>query len=89
MAETAQHTARFRTYPIFSGDSIYIFVNGVIDIDEHTEALIRFILAATAYATSVTRLMAFAPSLALDPTFRIHAHKTLDTAQPCHLLKPN
>ena len=35
------------------------------------------------------RLMAFAPSLALDPTFGIHSHKTLDTAQPCHLLKPN
>ena len=33
--------------------------------------------------------MASAPSLALDPTFGIHAHKTLDTAQPCHLLKPN
>ena len=28
------------------------------------------------------RLMTFAPSLALDPTFRIHSHKTLDTAQP-------
>ena len=38
-----------------------------------------------------TRLMAFAPSLALDPTFGIHSHKTLklDTAQPCHLLEPN
>ena len=35
------------------------------------------------------KLMAFAPSLALDPTFGIHSHKTLDTAQPCHLLKPN
>ena len=35
------------------------------------------------------RLMALAPSLALDPTFGIHSHKTLDTAQPCHLLKPN
>ena len=35
------------------------------------------------------RLMAFAPSLALDPTFGIHSHKTLDTAQSCHLLKPN
>ena len=35
------------------------------------------------------RLMAFALSLALDPTFGIHSHKTLDTAQPCHLLKPN
>ena len=35
------------------------------------------------------RRMAFAPSLALDPTFGIHSHKTLDTAQPCHLLKPN
>ena len=33
--------------------------------------------------------MASAPSLALDPTFGIHSHKTLDTAQPCHLLKPN
>ena len=38
---------------------------------------------------SNARLMAFAPSLALDPTFGIHCHKTLDTAQPCHLLKPN
>ena len=33
--------------------------------------------------------MAFVLSLALDPTFGIHSHKTLDTAQPCHLLKPN
>ena len=30
------------------------------------------------------RLTAFAPSLALDPTFGIHSHKTLDTAQPFH-----
>ena len=36
-----------------------------------------------------THGMAFALSLALDPTFGIHSHKTLDTAQPCHLLKPN
>ena len=35
------------------------------------------------------RVMAFSPSLALDLTFGIHSHKTLDTAQPCHLLKPN
>ena len=35
------------------------------------------------------RLMASALSLALDPTFGIHSLKTLDTAQPCHLLKPN
>ena len=35
------------------------------------------------------RVVAFMPSLALDPTFEIHSHKTLDTAQPCHLLKPN
>ena len=35
------------------------------------------------------RLLASAPSLALDPTSGIHSHKTLDTAQPCHLLKPN
>ena len=25
----------------------------------------------------------------LDPTFGIHSHKTLDTAQPCHIVKPN
>ena len=35
------------------------------------------------------RLIAFALSPALDPTVRIHSHNTLDTAQPCHLLKPN
>ena len=29
----------------------------------------------------------FALSLALDPTFGMHSHKTLDTAQPCRLLK--
>ena len=28
-------------------------------------------------------------SLSLDPTFGIHSHKTLDTAQPCHVLKPD
>ena len=35
------------------------------------------------------RLMASAPSLALAPTFGIHCHRTLDTAQPFHLLKSN
>ena len=35
------------------------------------------------------KTQAFALFLALDPTFGIHSHKTLDTAQPCHLLKPN
>ena len=35
------------------------------------------------------RLMASAPSLALGPTFGIHSHKTFDTAQTCHLLRPN
>ena len=34
-------------------------------------------------------LMAFAPSLALDPTFGIHSQKTLDTALTCHLLNLN
>ena len=34
------------------------------------------------------RLIAFAFSLALDHTCGIQS-KTLDTAQPCHLLKPN
>ena len=33
--------------------------------------------------------MAFALSLALDPTFGVHSLETLDTAQPCHLSKPN
>ena len=28
-------------------------------------------------------------TLALDPTFGIHCYRTLDTAEPCHLLKPN
>ena len=35
------------------------------------------------------KFMAFIPSLALDPTFGIHSHKTLDTVQLCPLLKPN
>ena len=36
-------------------------------------------------------LCPFTLSLALDPTFGIHTHRALDTAQPCHLLflKPN
>ena len=50
------------------------------------------LLLAPAYLKSnntKARLMVFAPSLALDPTFGIHSHKTLDAAQPCRLLKPN
>ena len=35
------------------------------------------------------RFMAFALPLALDATSGIHSHKTLVTAQTCHLLKPN
>ena len=35
------------------------------------------------------RLVAFTPSFALDPSFGIHSHKTIDTAQHCHPLKPN
>ena len=41
------------------------------------------------YSNTNARLMAFALSLALDPIFGIDSHKTLDTAQPCHLLMPN
>ena len=33
-------------------------------------------------AIQTQKLMAFALSLALDPTFGIHSHKTLDTARP-------
>ena len=31
--------------------------------------------------------MAFTVCLVLDPSFGIHSRKTLDSAQPCHLLK--
>ena len=49
------------------------------------------LLTLTCWKSNTTnvRLMAFAISLTLDPTFGIHFHKTLDTAQPCHLLKPD
>ena len=42
------------------------------------------VLTPTCWKSNTTNatLMAFAPSLALDPTFGIHSHKTLDTAQP-------
>ena len=40
-------------------------------------------------AIQTQELMAFALSLALDPTFGTHSYKTLDTAQPFHLLKPS
>ena len=47
-----------------------------------------FMLKIQQYNTNA-RLMAFAHSLASGPTFGIHSHKTLDTVQPCHLLKPD
>ena len=56
-----------------TGDSVILYIYMYIWKSDNTNA----------------RLMAFAPSLALDPTFGIDSHKTLDTAQPCHLLKPN
>ena len=36
-----------------------------------------------------TRLVVFALCLTLDPTFKIHSQKTLDTALPYHLLNRN
>ena len=51
--------------------------------------LVHYALLLTPACFTNARLMASAPSLALDPTFGIHSHKTFDTAQPCHLLKPN
>ena len=53
--------------------------------------LCDLLLTHTCWKSSNTdaRVMAFVLSLALDPTFGIHSHKTLDTAQLCHLLKPN
>ena len=48
------------------------------------------LLTPTCWKSSNTnaRAMAFVLSLALNPTTGIHSHKTLDTAQPRHLLKP-
>ena len=58
-----------------------------------TLCLIHYALLLTPacwkYNNTNARLIAFAPSLALDPTFGIHSPRTLDTAQPFHLLKPN
>ena len=58
-----------------------------------TPRLVHYVLLLTpaCWKSSNTnaKLVAFAPSLALDPTFGFHSHKTLDTTQPCHLLKPN
>ena len=66
------------------------YLSELIDLDVYTPS-------RSLRSSSDTRMLkiqqykrkAFALSLALDPTFGIHFHKTLDTAQPCHLLKPN
>ena len=47
------------------------------------------LLTLTCWKSSNTNARVMAFVLSLDPTFGIHSHKTLDTAQPCHLLKPN
>ena len=47
------------------------------------------ISAAPCCSTPWEAMQALAPSLALDPTFGIRSHQTLDTAEPRHLLKPN
>ena len=56
-----------------------------------SRTLYALVLIPAGWQSSNTnaRVMAFAPSLALDPTFGIHSYNTSDTAQPCHLLKPN
>ena len=66
-----------------------------------SELLHACTLFYTLHSSSDTRMLeiqqykckihGFTPSLALDPTFGIHPHKTLgtQTAQPCHLLKRN
>ena len=58
-----------------------------------TLCLVRYALLLTPACwksnNTNARLMAFASSLALDPTFGIHSHKILDAAQACHVLKPN
>ena len=55
----------------------------------HTLRLLHYALLLTpaCWKSSNTnaRLVAFALSLALDPTFGIHSHRILDIAHPCHL----
>ena len=62
-----------------------------------SELLHVYTLSRTLRSSSDTHMLkilqykrkTFAPSFASDPTFGIHSHKTLDTAQPFHLLKPS
>ena len=58
-----------------------------------SEPLHVYTLFHTLNSSSDTRMLKIQQyiqkTLALDPTFGIHSHKTLDTAQPFHLLKPN
>ena len=53
-----------------------------------THRLVHFICSSSDVLILKVQ-QAFALSLASDPTFGIHSHKTLDIAQPCNLLKPN
>ena len=46
-------------------------------------------LAHTQIQQYKSKTHGFAHFLALEPTFGIHSNKSLDTDQPCHLLKPN
>ena len=61
-----------------------------------SDLLLVYTPSRTLHSSSDTHILkieqyktAFMLSLALEPTFGIHFRKTLDTAQPCHLLKPN
>ena len=79
-------------YMCFSGINVLVLLT-FLNCYMATLHLIHYALLLTPACwksnNTNARVMAFMLSLALDPTFGIHSHRTLDTAQPCHLLKPN
>ena len=64
-----------------------------------SELLHVYTLSRTLRSSSDTRMLkiqqykrkthGFRTFCALDPTYGIHSHRTLDPAQPCYILKPN
>ena len=67
---------------------LYIFLTLFTSLNRPVHYALLLTAACRKSNNTNARLMASAP-LALDPTFGIHSHKTLDTAHPCHLLKLN
>ena len=56
---------------------------------KHEILSLETIQSARMHARRHARTHAHTHTPHLDPTFGIHSHKTLDTSQPSHLLKPN